>query len=229
MFGRNLKKIRKASGLTQLELSKMLNTTQRTISLWETGNFEPPLNTILLLCDIFKVTPNDLLLEGCYDDDNEYLAHHIVRLSKELNCRTYTKRLFNHILHRLELEKLTSHLQKFKGDSFAKKLAHSWTGKGERMLLVFYYFIEYLEKHNINENNIDKNLFLKLLNDFNLSKDNTNTIHCFILKEKDKRNLIEWVEKEMQEFEIKVLVAMLKDEIKTLIKKEINLLNKLLV
>ncbi|EIQ1757563.1 hypothetical protein LUV49_001736, partial [Campylobacter coli] len=47
--------------------------------------------------------------------------------------------------------------------------------------------------------------------------------------EKDKRNLIEWVEKEMQEFEIKVLVAMLKDEIKTLIKKEINMLNKLLV
>ncbi|EIA3464005.1 hypothetical protein K7E43_001716, partial [Campylobacter coli] len=45
----------------------------------------------------------------------------------------------------------------------------------------------------------------------------------------DKRNLIEWVEKEMQEFEIKVLVAMLKDEIKTLIKKEINMLNKLLV
>ncbi|MCV3501451.1 hypothetical protein L8X52_07435, partial [Campylobacter lari] len=59
---------------------------------------------------------------------------------------------------------------------------------------------------------VDKNLFLKLLNDFNLSKDNTS----FILKEKDKRNLIEWVEKEMQEFEIKVLVAMLKDEIKTL-------------
>ncbi|EAL2460385.1 hypothetical protein YZ31_07085 [Campylobacter lari] len=90
------------------------------------------------------------------------------------------------------------------------------------MLLVFYYFIEYLEKHNINENNIDKNLFLKLLSNFNLSKDNTNAIHCFILKEKDKRNLIEWVEKEMQEFEIKVLVAMLKDEIKTLIKKELH-------
>ncbi|EKJ6089363.1 helix-turn-helix transcriptional regulator, partial [Campylobacter coli] len=122
-------------GLTQLELSKMLNTTQRTISLWETGNFEPPLNTILLLCDIFKVTPNDLLLEGCYDDDNEYLAHHIVRLTKELNYKTNTKRLFNHILHRLELEKLTSHLQKFKIDSFIKKLAHSWIVKGERILL----------------------------------------------------------------------------------------------
>ncbi|MCV3397806.1 helix-turn-helix domain-containing protein [Campylobacter lari] len=202
----------------------MLNTTQRTISLWETGNFEPPLNTILLLCDIFKVTPNDLLLEGCYDD-NEYLAHHIVRLTKELNYKTNTKRLFNHILHRLELEKLTSHLQKFKGDSFAKKLTHSWTVKGERILLIFYYFIEYLEKHNINENNVDKNLFLKLLNDFNLSKDNTS----FILKEKDKRNLIEWVEKEMQEFEIKVLVAILKDEIKTLIKKEMSTFHKSLV
>ncbi|HDV6578180.1 TPA: helix-turn-helix transcriptional regulator [Campylobacter lari] len=217
--------MRKASGLTQLELSKMLNTTQRTISLWETGNFEPPLNTILLLCDIFKVTPNDLLLEGCYDDDNEYLAHHIVRLTKELNYKTNTKRLFNHILHRLELEKLTSHLQKFKGDSFAKKLTHSWTVKGERILLIFYYFIEYLEKHNINENNVDKNLFLKLLNDFNLSKDNTS----FILKEKNKRNLIEWVEKEMQEFEIKVLVAILKDEIKTLIKKEMSTFRKSLV
>lgn len=203
----------------------MLNTTQRTISLWETGNFEPPLNTILLLCDIFKVTPNDLLLEGCYDDDNEYLAHHIVRLTKELNYKTNTKRLFNHILHRLELEKLTSHLQKFKGDSFAKKLTHSWTVKGERILLIFYYFIEYLEKHNINENNVDKNLFLKLLNDFNLSKDNTS----FILKEKNKRNLIEWVEKEMQEFEIKVLVAILKDEIKTLIKKEMSTFRKSLV
>ncbi|EII0699927.1 hypothetical protein LGS57_000167 [Campylobacter lari] len=66
---------------------------------------------------------------------------------------------------------------------------------------------------------------MKLLNDFNLSKDNTS----FILKEKDKRNLIEWVEKEMQEFEIKVLVAMLKDEIKTLIKKEMSTFHKSLV
>lgn len=72
---------------------------------------------------------------------------------------------------------------------------------------------------------VDKNLFLKLLNDFNLSKDNTS----FILKEKDKRNLIEWVEKEMQEFEIKVLVAILKDEIKTLIKKEMSTFHKSLV
>ncbi|WP_257912545.1 hypothetical protein [Campylobacter lari] len=66
---------------------------------------------------------------------------------------------------------------------------------------------------------------MKLLNDFNLSKDNTS----FILKEKDKRNLIEWIEKEMQEFEIKVLVAMLKDEIKTLIKKEMSTFHKSLV
>ncbi len=52
----NLKEIRKKLGISQTELAKIVNTSQKTISNYESGLTEPDIKTISLLADYFHTT-----------------------------------------------------------------------------------------------------------------------------------------------------------------------------
>jgi transcriptional regulator with XRE-family HTH domain len=56
LFAERLRGLRKDSGLQQEELAALLNTTQRRISYWETGQIEPDLMSLWKLSDIFDVS-----------------------------------------------------------------------------------------------------------------------------------------------------------------------------
>ena len=49
------------AGLTQLQLAKILNTTQRRISYLESGKIEPDLNTLIFIAKYFEVSSDFLL------------------------------------------------------------------------------------------------------------------------------------------------------------------------
>jgi len=57
----NIKTLRKRKGLTQEDLSKVLDKTKATISDYEKGKSTPPLEVALQLCDIFNVDLNSLV------------------------------------------------------------------------------------------------------------------------------------------------------------------------
>ena len=60
-FALNFKELRILAGLKQIELAKILNTTQRKISYWESGKIEPDLDTLWLIADFFNTTIDELL------------------------------------------------------------------------------------------------------------------------------------------------------------------------
>lgn len=60
-IGRFIAECRKNSGLTQMQLAEKLNITDRAVSKWETGKSMPDSSIMLELCDILKITVNDLL------------------------------------------------------------------------------------------------------------------------------------------------------------------------
>ena len=60
-IGKFIAEKRKQAGLTQMELAEKLNITDRAISKWETGRSMPDFSIMLELCDILKITVNDLL------------------------------------------------------------------------------------------------------------------------------------------------------------------------
>ena len=62
-FGNRLYKMRKQSGLTQNELAKMINVTNKAVSKWENGKSKPSIETIKKLSVIFKVPIESLLLD----------------------------------------------------------------------------------------------------------------------------------------------------------------------
>jgi transcriptional regulator with XRE-family HTH domain len=60
-FGKRLQAIRKARGLTQMQLAEAARTTQRAISYYETEAGFPPVPAVIDLAKALKVSTDELL------------------------------------------------------------------------------------------------------------------------------------------------------------------------
>ncbi len=60
-FGQRLERFRKERGLTQIQLAEMIDSSQRTLSHYETGRGYPPAPTIAALAKALNVSADDLL------------------------------------------------------------------------------------------------------------------------------------------------------------------------
>ncbi len=56
-----LKELRKKKGISQLRLATDLNTTQNTISRYETGEREPGIDELIKIADYFNVSIDYLI------------------------------------------------------------------------------------------------------------------------------------------------------------------------
>lgn len=56
-----LKELRKKKGISQLRLATDLNTTQNTISRYETGEREPGVDELIKIADYFNVSVDYLI------------------------------------------------------------------------------------------------------------------------------------------------------------------------
>ena len=61
LFSERLVGLRREKGLTQSELAKFLNTTQRRISYLESGKIEPDLTILTALSSYFEVSTDYLI------------------------------------------------------------------------------------------------------------------------------------------------------------------------
>lgn len=62
IIGNNLKQARKAKGLTQKDVSAILNMTQQQYSRFENGKYELNYDLILELCKLYEISPNELFM-----------------------------------------------------------------------------------------------------------------------------------------------------------------------
>ena len=60
-IGKFIAECRKKQELTQKQLAERLNITDRAVSKWENGRAMPDSSIMLSLCDILKISVNDLL------------------------------------------------------------------------------------------------------------------------------------------------------------------------
>lgn len=61
MYGHNIRKLRKSSGLTQKRLSEVLSVSRTTVSAWENCLTEPNIDNIIKLKKTFGVSYEELL------------------------------------------------------------------------------------------------------------------------------------------------------------------------
>jgi len=84
-IGKFIAACRKREALTQAQLAEKLGITDRAISKWETGKAMPDSSIMLELCDILKISVNDLLCgEVCtVENYNKELEKNLLELVKE--------------------------------------------------------------------------------------------------------------------------------------------------
>ncbi len=84
-IGKFIAECRKKLGLTQMQLAEKLSITDRAVSKWETGKAMPDSSVMLLLCDVLKISVNDLLSGEVVtmDNYNEKLENNLLEMVKQ--------------------------------------------------------------------------------------------------------------------------------------------------
>lgn len=68
-LGETIRSARKAKGLTQRDLAKILDVKFNSISNWENDKHKPDVDTFEQLCRTLDISPNDVL-ETAYSEQN---------------------------------------------------------------------------------------------------------------------------------------------------------------
>lgn len=77
--GKNIKKFRKLSGLSQCELASKLNVSNRTISSWEIDRTKPSMDDVNKMIEIFGCTMDDIVtttIEEISDEERTILSQY---------------------------------------------------------------------------------------------------------------------------------------------------------
>lgn len=72
MIGENIKKLREKNGYSPEKFAKKLHINTYIIHLWENGDGIPTIQLIMCLCELFKVSCNEILLG---ETDILYIDH----------------------------------------------------------------------------------------------------------------------------------------------------------
>jgi len=84
-IGKFISSCRKSIGLTQAALAEKLGITDRAVSKWENGRSMPDASLMLELCEILKITVNELLSGERLDMENykEKAEENLLQLQKQ--------------------------------------------------------------------------------------------------------------------------------------------------
>lgn len=61
MLAEQIRALRSAQGITQVELARALNVTKQSVSNWENGNIQPSIDMLSRIADHFSVSTDYLL------------------------------------------------------------------------------------------------------------------------------------------------------------------------
>ena len=98
-IGKFIGKLRKEKNMTQQELAKILNVTDRAIGNWEHGRRLPDYSVLKDLCDTLGITINELL-NGEKIKKDEYLENaekNLINLRKQIDKRRKIANTLYHI------------------------------------------------------------------------------------------------------------------------------------
>ena len=84
--------LRKAKNLTQDDVAEKLNVTRQTVSKWETGQSTPDFDKIVPLCELYEISPNELLMGEKQEPEQETVDS---EKNEEFNWNEAKKHLFS--------------------------------------------------------------------------------------------------------------------------------------
>ncbi len=91
-IGKFIAECRKSVNLTQMQLAEKMNITDRAVSKWERGMSMPDTSIMMELCDILKITVNELLSgeKIKMENNNQKNEQLLLDMAKELERKNKT-------------------------------------------------------------------------------------------------------------------------------------------
>ena len=86
-LGEKLYELRKTKNLSQENVAEQLNVTRQTISKWETNQSTPDFDKIVPLCELYGITPNELLTGEKPEEKNNNIEGEENNIKKNLFSR----------------------------------------------------------------------------------------------------------------------------------------------
>lgn len=73
-ISKRLKELRTVSGFSQEKLAELLDVSRQTISSWENERSYPDVHNLIMLCDIYSVSLDDLasVYKGIHNKTTKY-------------------------------------------------------------------------------------------------------------------------------------------------------------
>lgn len=63
-LGEKIQMLRNSAGLSQEELAEKIYVTRQSVSLWEQNKSQPSIDNVAMLCEVFKISADELLEIG---------------------------------------------------------------------------------------------------------------------------------------------------------------------
>ena len=91
-IGKFIAECRKNANLTQMQLAEKLNITDKAVSKWERGRALPDSSIMLELCQVLKITVNDLLSgeKISMENDKRQNEQILLQMAKEIEHKNKT-------------------------------------------------------------------------------------------------------------------------------------------
>ncbi|MBQ3298306.1 MAG: helix-turn-helix transcriptional regulator [Bacilli bacterium] len=99
-IGKFIAKVRKEKNMTQQELAKKLNITDRAISHWENGRSMPDAGIMLELCKLLDINVNELLSAKkiIKESYNEQAEENLLEMRREIESKNKKILILNRII-----------------------------------------------------------------------------------------------------------------------------------
>ena len=102
-FGQRIRQFRKEAGISQKDISGMLNVSRNTVVNWEAGRYRPDTDLFPILCDILGISLNDLF--GIHPEER-VTPHEKILLNQYRQISPGGQRIIFRIIHDMLDEEL---------------------------------------------------------------------------------------------------------------------------
>ena len=87
-IGEKLLELRKTKNMTQDYVAEKLNVSRQSVSKWETNQSTPDFDKIVPLCELYEISPNELLMDEKKENASDKISTNIK--GKEIDYRNMT-------------------------------------------------------------------------------------------------------------------------------------------
>ena len=208
-----IKFVRTTLKLNQKEFAEKLDITQATISRYEKNERIPDFYVLQKMFQVLNVNPMWIFDKSdiVFLNDNLLFYTHVAVVASQNNNREkdLENTLKEFIQKQAVISSVREKIEKLKGQTLLEKTIDYFTGKSPRMLRIFLEYLQYLNKQNISfSKGSMKNEFIDTLRNFEPSL-KFELKYLLTTGEKDKKNLIEWAEKELDDASIYEIMSAL--------------------